>query len=529
MSTWIRCTLVACAVLSAFTARAQNGTQFHSWLTPADEPRRHPTRGCSDMAHASSREIAIVSAIVAPPTEALPRFCRVIGNIRPTVLFEIDLPDEWNGRLYMFGNGAFAGEAFDRGDMVEARDKALAHGFVVVFTNTGHDAKTEPLARFAGDQQKLVDFAYRAIHATVRAAGSMLQTYYRRAADHMYFDGCSTGGRQGLIEAQRYPDDFDGILVGAPMLDYVGTMISTAWIERALDAGRITSSKLPLIAQHAYERCDAVDGLADGIIDDPRRCDFSPQRDVPSCAAGTDNANCLTPLQSTALARIYADVTSRGLRIFPGWPIGSEATGDNPFTDAPAPGWVPIMINDSGPSLARIITEAFFQDIAFPAHKPRYQLSDFDFDRDPPRLDALRKLFDSTNPDLTRFRARRGKLLMYAGWADPALNPKMAVNYYEAVAARMDSQTPEFFRLFMVPGMFHCSGGVGPSQFDAMTPLIRWVESGVAPESIEASQLQHERVVRTRPLCPYPRIARLKEGGDPSIARDFTCEPPHNL
>jgi feruloyl esterase len=403
----------------------------------------------------------------------------------------------------------------------------LQHGFAVTYTNTGHDAAAEPLATFTANPQKLVDFAFRSIHVTIETAKQVVRAYYGQAQSRAYFDGCSTGGRQGLTEAQRFPADFDGIIVGAPMLDYVGTMISTVWIDRALTGSHLTSNKLKTLAERIYARCDEKDGLKDGLIDDPRPCDFVPTRDLPACSEGADAPSCFSRAQIDALQTVYSDVMSSGKPIFPGWPLGGEIDGPNLMSPSGhSPGWVPMLINDGDQSFAAQLTEAFFRHMAYPRPDPTYQLTQFDFDKDPARLATVRQLMDANDPDLSRFRDRGGKLLMYWGWADPALNPRMGIQYYDRVAERAGRTSGNFFRLFMAPGMFHCAGGVGPSAFDAVTPLIRWVENGAAPDRLVASRVDHGQVIRTRPLCPYPQVARYLGTGSVDDAENFVCRQP---
>src|SRR5581483_2537672 len=420
----------------------QNGTQFRDWRPLSGEVAVRPKIACESLTALTNYDFSVVSARSIPATEKTPRHCQLRGLIAPQIAFEVDMPEAWNGRIYMFGNGGFAGESLDYPLHLEQTATALQHGFAVTYTNTGHDETIEPLASFATNPQKLIDFAFRAVHLTVVTAKTVVGDYYGRRSSHAYFDGCSTGGRQGLTEAQRFPDDFDGIVVGAAMLDYVGTMISSVWIDRALSTAPIPTKKLQVLSDHIYSRCDALDGLKDGLIDDPRRCDFKPSRDLPVCKGEGDSSDCFTPKQISALETVYADVVSQGKRIFPGWPVGGEVDGPNWFSKTGhKPGWVPMLINDEGTSWATNYTQAFFRTFALPDSSPKYELSQFDFDKDPARMASVRQLMDATDPDLSRFKAHDGKLLMYWGWGDPALNPKMGVNYYEQVSARMGSST----------------------------------------------------------------------------------------
>jgi feruloyl esterase len=330
-----------------------------------------------------------------------------------------------------------------------------------------------------------------------------------------------------LILAQRFPNDFDGIIAGSPMLNNVGTQMARAYWMQGLAANPFPAAKLGLLANRVYDQCDAKDGLKDGVIDDPRRCDFKPARDLPRCTEGTDQADCFTASQIAAVERIYGDVMSQGKRYFPGWPAGAEIAGPNGQS-----GWMGQQINGvNGPGAWTSYALGFLRFVApgakaATADTDTQLLSRFDIDKYPLRMEELRLILDATDTDLSAFRNRGGKLLMYFGWADPQLNPRMGVEYYEQVVEQMGASTGDFFRLFMVPGMFHCGGGVGTGVFDTATPLVKWVESRTPPDRIEASRVVSGKVVRTRPLCDYPRVARFKGSGSIDDAANFACVKP---
>ena len=455
-----------------------------------------------------------------PREGGVPEHCRIFGQILPEIRFEVDLPSVWNQRMYMHGNGGFAGEPFDSPGRIITRAKALIHGFAVAVTDTGHDASVEPLATFGVNRQKVYDWAFRGVHTTAMTAKRLMEAYYSARPAHAYFDGCSTGGRQGLMLAQRFPDDFDGIVVGAPVLNFTATAISWAWMAQALAAAPVPVSKLKLLATKIYAQCDAKDGLTDGVIEDPRLCGFQPSRDLPRCGAG-DGEDCFTPAQIGTLEKIYADVMSQGKRFFPGWPVSAEIAGANGKS-----GWQPWIIAESGRTITVTFAESFFRYMGFPERDTSYEISRFDFDKDPARTEWIHSVLDATDPNLKAFEARGGKIVMYYGWADPALNARMGVEYYEKMAETMGASPTNFFRLFMVPGMFHCRGGVGTDTFDALTPLTRWVEQGQAPDQIRAARLTNGKPVRTRPLCPYPQVAKYKGSGSVDDAANFSCGAP---
>lgn len=476
--------------------------------------------------------LTIVSAEMVGAGAGAPRFCRVFGLIAPEIQFEVALPTAWNRRLYMRGNGGYAGERLDAPDRIELRDRAVRQGFVAVQTNTGHDAAAQPLATFAKDDlAKLTDYGFRAVHLTAQAAKAVAAAYYDRPPAYSYFDGCSTGGRQGLMSAQRFPGDFDGIAVGAPVLNFSGTQYWGVWNAQQLAKGPFSFEQIAEVGRAVMAKCDAVDGLKDGLITDPRACAFDPARDLP---------RGYSPAQVAALKAIYGGMTVKGRTVFPSVPVGIEAPDEqgvsgwaNWFVPGgrPPSGGQPVA---AGKSRQLAYGEAFLQYFADqPVTRPDLDWRSFDFDKDYRAEGLAQRLMDATDPDLKAFRARGGKIVMYFGWADPALNPNMGVDYYEAVQ-KANPEAADFFRLFMAPGMWHCGGGLGPDLFDPVTAVIDWVEAGRAPDQLLAEQRDKaggERsswtgaLQRSRPLCPYPQVARHDGRGDPNRAASFTCGP----
>src|SRR5450759_1998159 len=251
-----------------------------------------PVTGCADLRSLTNNQISVAVAVPLPATPEAPAHCRVFGQVLPQVGFEIRMPAEWNGRFMMIGNGGYAGEPTDSRARTNQYGRYMKRGYAVAATDTGHPSVTGPLGTFATDRQKLLDYAFRSLHVTAEASKLVLRAYYGTVPSKSYFEGCSTGGRQGLILAQRFPNDFDGITVGAPVLNFTGTMMHYVQVAKARKAAPITANKLPALAAKIYDTCDARDGLKDGIIDDPRRCDFRPARDLPVCEAGADRPDC---------------------------------------------------------------------------------------------------------------------------------------------------------------------------------------------------------------------------------------------
>jgi feruloyl esterase len=403
---------------------------------------------------------------------------------------------------------------------VNLRDELLRKGFAFTQTNTGHDAEAEPLGTFAVTPQKLLDYAFRAVHVTAVTAKSMTARYYGSAAKKSYFVGCSTGGRQALIAAQRFPDDFDGILSMAPVLDFTGTMVNYARVLKAFETAPVPVAKLRLTGEKILALCDAKDGVTDGLIGDPRRCGFDPAADLPRCS-GPEAPDCFTEGQIATLKTLYSDMSINGARVFPAGPLGAEVAGPDGRI-----GWENWLVREKGPPISQLFGTTFFQYLAYPTKDPNLRLNDFEPERDYPKLEAIRRILDATDPDLSGFRDRGGKLLMTFGWADPALNPNMGVEYYESVSRKMGSTTRDFFRLFMMPGVFHCAGGPGCDSAPRFAALIDWVESGKAPDVILAEKRVSGKVVRSRPLCQYPAVATYTSSGSTDDAANFRCVAP---
>jgi feruloyl esterase len=509
-------------LISTWRLGAQPTTTERFLNPPAGELVGAPKIACGELLSLSGFEFTIESAMTVPARDGTPEFCRVMGQIPPEIRFEVALPTSWNRRFLMTGNGGFAGDTLESPQRLLLRGVAIRRGFVQAITNTGHDSRDEPLASFAVNRQKLLDYAFRSLHVTAEAGKRITTAYYGTKPSRSYFQGCSTGGRQALILAQRFPEDFDGLVAGAPVLNFSGTMTSFACTAQALRTAPVPYAKLATLAERVYALCDDKDGLKDGLIDDPRRCGFQPSRDLPRCAEGSDHATCFTGAQLGTLEKIYGAIQSQGRTIFPGWPVSAEIAGPNGRS-----GWDQWIVRETAEkTTAHSFAESFFRYMAFPRKEEGIELSAFDIEKVPQRLDWIHNILDATEPNLTRFRDRRGRMLMYFGWADQSLNAQMGVDYYESVLRTMGPKTPEFFRLFMQPGVFHCGGGVGPGTFEPLLEVVAWVEAAKAPDRITAAQVVNGRTVRTRPLCPYPQTAKYNGSGSIDQAENFRCVAP---
>ena len=441
----------------------------------------------------------------------LPSFCRVAATLKPTadsdIKIEVWMPaSDWNGKFQAVGNGGWAGTIG-----YPAMAQAIAAGYATTSTDTGHST---PGAGFAfGHPEKLIDYAYRSEHEMTVKAKAIVKSFYGNAPTRSYFNGCSTGGRQALTEASRYPDDFDGIIAGAAANPK--TRLDTWRIWMGLEvlkdpATRIPQEKYPAIHQAVLAACDGLDGLKDGLIDDPTRCHFDPE--VLACK-GSDGPGCLTAKQIQSVKTILGPAKSprTGGEIFPGYQPGTELRwglligGPDPYDTA----------------LGQ------FKYMVF--NDPRWDWRTFDVDRDLAKAEqSLRGLLTAIDPaSISAFIGRGGKLLTYHGWADQDIAPLASVNFYKsAVGALGEARTVSSVRLFMVPGMGHCRGGEGPNTFDMVAPLDQWVERGQAPTRIVASHSTGGKADRTRPLCPYPQVARYTGTGSTDEAENFTCRLP---
>jgi feruloyl esterase len=438
----------------------------------------------------------------------LPAFCRVAATLKPTsdsdIKIEVWMPaSNWNGKFQGVGNGGWAGSI-----SYPAMAAALRRGYATSSTDTGHTGAGGSFA--LGHPEKFVDFAHRSVHVMTVAAKKVVDAFYGTAPRYSYWNGCSTGGRQGLSEAQRYPDDYDGIIAGAaanPRTYLNSWQISIGQATLKDPDSHIPTSLYPMIHEAVVAACDGLDGLEDGLIDDPTRCHFDPE--VLACKA-EDGTACLTDAQVKAARKVMspAQHPRTGAEIFPGLEPGSELA------------WAGLV---GGPEPVATALDQFkyvvFKD-------PNWDWRTFDLERD---LAIANKVDNNTvnaiNPDLTKFTSRDGKLLMYHGWNDASVAPRASITYYKSVLEKMGgpAKTSGWVRLFMAPGMGHCGGGEGPNTFDMVSALEQWVEKGKAPDQILASHRTDGKVDRTRPLCPYPQVAKYTGSGSPDAAANFVC------
>lgn len=457
----------------------------------------------------------------------VPNYCRVRGTLRPAIGFEARLPlTGWNGKFYMAGCGGFCGAVLpDRTGYSNAINVALARGYAVVTSDGGHWGASGVDGYWAYlNRRAEIDWAYRTIPAVSKAARAIVAHFYGAAPSRSYFSGCSNGGRMGAIAMQRYPDLFDGIIIGAPALDWRTLSLYSVAITKANtdSEGRfiLGHRKLPLLHKAIMARCDGLDGLKDGLITDPRACGFDAQ--TLECLGQDGEHNCLSTEEVQTVKGWYAGlVNTHGVN----WPFripqGSENYWRRWYAPAPGESAAGYLFSDG---LIRYIM--FEQDPG-----PNFDPVDLDLDAYPRQMETMRQLVRADEPDLSAFKARGGKVILYQGYADPAAIPEMTIGYYEDVRETMGGQaaTDEFLRLFMIPGAGHCFEMPRniPDHFDPIHALENWVEDGVAPDSMEARQWDAAgATIRSRPLCPYPEVARYDGHGSVDDAASFQCENP---
>jgi len=513
-------------------------------------------RSCEGLAQLELPGAKILSAQVVaagaftPPSNINPRligdpalykklsaFCRVVAEATPSadssIKIEVWMPVNgqngggWNGRLQGRGNGGFSGEI-----AYQQLGIGVFQGYAMAGTDTGHSGEATYASWALGHPEKVADYGYRGIHEMTRVAKAAVKAYYNNGPQRSYFWGCSNGGRQALMEAQRFPEDYDGILAGAPA-NYFTHLLAKALADAqatTLDPGSyIPSSKLPAIARAVNAACDAQDGVTDGILNDPRQCHFDPGTML--CKEG-DSEKCLTAAQVTALKKLYEGPDdAKGRKIFPGYLPGAEEGpgGWETWITGPAP----------GKSLLFAFSGGYFSNFVY--GKADWNYKNASVDQAMKAADEkTAQMLNATEANLTALKARGGKLILYHGWNDPAISALNTINYYNDVVSKMGArETEALARLYLVPGMQHCGGGPGTDSFgqgaagtkDAQhsveLALEEWVEKGTAPAAIVATKYEggdpSKGAKMTRPLCPYPQVAEYKGSGDTNDASNFVC------
>ncbi len=510
-----------------------------------------PKASCADLARVDVAAIGgagsrVTSAAEATGAQGQP-VCAVEGNLAPTIGFRVELPlKTWTQRYLQTGCGGLCGSLNIRIGAGDGCPIAQAGGFVVASTDMGHRGND---GAFGQDPQKRADFAWRGVHLTALTAKTLIRAFYGQAERFAYFSGCSDGGREALVEGQRFPEDFNGIVAGAPVMNFqVQNSLFHGWQARSNTAADgkpiLVAARLPILHAAVLNACDAADGLADGIVSEPGQCRFDPMTTM--CKEGQDASTCLTAAEGEVARKFYAGPRDpkSGERLTQGQPaLGSELQWSGVYVPREA---------GQGIFSAKIVNDSA-GNLIFPGGQPA-TVERLTFDR--ATFDRLRErhpFFDATNPDLSGFAGRGGKLILFHGWADPHISPLNTIAYHEAVRRQMGAETAGFERLYLMPGMGHCSGGEGPSAFDLLTPIMAWVERGEAPDAIETRTPERTTMfglpgggppgaggprpmgpppgamppapagpARSRPVYPYPDVAAYTGKGDVNAAASWT-------
>jgi tannase/feruloyl esterase len=526
--------------LMALTAVLVATGGWLTWATSGPKPGAAPDKAavrnaaaCLDLTKLTLKDTFVSDATILPAKGSVPEYCRVQGAIEKVILFEVGLPTRtWNGKFFYAGGGGYNGT-------IPSLNDGLSRGYASTGSDTGHRGEHWDASALLNNPQAQVNYAHRGAHLTTVVAKQIVEAYYGRAQDKSYFMGCSNGGKMALMEAQRYPTDFDGIVGGGFVADRSKLMMMYDWTQHVLLGAEIPPRKIPAMVKATLAACDARDGLEDGLIDRPDLCQFDPG--VLTCS-GADTPDCLTPKQVDAWRKILdGPRNSRGDHLFPGFSPGHE----NDYA---------YYITGFGtmhgyPSSNFMYMDSFMRWIAF---NPGFDsVRDFNYDTDPPKLERVASVQDAADADLSRFKAHGGKLILYNGWADHSTPPARSVEYFEEVR-KTTPGADDFVRLFMPPGLYHCSGGPGPNMFgargqpylgapdmpqdrgnlgqadhDILAALDDWVEKGVAPTRVIATKFKDDNprlgVVRTRPVCAFPDVARYKGSGSVDDAANFVC------
>jgi Tannase and feruloyl esterase len=474
---------------------------------------------------------SLISANYVAASAGAPAYCDVAGYVAPSEGFGLWMPANWNGKFLVRGCGGFCG--------IVAAEFAckdpIRLGYACLQTDMGHKSTLTDGAWAYHDLQAKIDFAYRSTHVTVLAGKAIVAAYYQRPAGRNYFLGCSTGGRQGMVEAQRFPLDFDGIASIAPAIDETGSAIQLTWsiaANRADGRNILPPEKVAMLHAAVVAACDMNDGVKDGLIGDPRRCSFRASR--LACRGG-DAPDCLTPQQLAVVEKLYSGPQDR---------TGRKLAHGGTFLGA-EPQWVPAYVGlDDKPGTYAAMMQEFWRYLGFDQDPgPSWKLEQFDIDRDPARVGGPESLYTGENPDLRRFKAAGGKLLLAHGWADESVVPGTSLDYYADATRFMDgpAATREFFRLFMIPGMKHCTGGEGAYGINYLAVLENWVENAQAPERIVGQRpkegvaipylgvglaLSPDQVALTRPVYAWPQLAHYGGRGDPNELGNWSPQPP---
>jgi len=450
-----------------------------------------------------------------PPVFINVPFCRLEGRISKEIDFELLLPQQWNGRFLMAGNGGFAGSI--QNNLLGYLDK----GYAVVGTNTGHKGNGIQADWALNNMERQLNFGKLAVHRTAVVSKSIIEKLYCSAPAYSYFLGCSRGGGQAMMEAQQFPDDFNGIVAGAPAFDWPA--IGAKFIRECqanypdpkdLKHTVITNDNLKLLQKFVFEQCDQLDELKDQILNDPRNCQVDLSK-LPVCSNDVASSGCFTKEQLNAVRSVYDPVIIDNTQVYPGFPPGLEA--ENGSWDVWISGTNSVM--PGIPSLHYMFGTEVFKYLVY--NDPSWNYSQYDFKNFLKETAYAAAFLNATNTDYTSFKKLNGKMIMYHGWNDPALSALSTIRHYEE-AMNKDNNLQSNIRLFMLPGVLHCGGGTGPDDVDWVLLIRDWVEKNKAPERIVLSKIVNGKTVMTRPAFPYPKKAVYNGSGDANLEKNFS-------
>ncbi len=481
-------------------------------------------RKCHNLVRLTDVSHAVEPGVVVQATDNLPAYCHVRGVINRAIRFEVTMPlENWNGRFMFSTVGGAAGVI---GDVTSL----LSDGYAMASTDTGHEI-TDGDA-FRRQPEALLDYAYRGVHLATRSAKAVVQKFYGEDIDYSYLSGCSNGGRAALMEVERFPDDYDGVIAGAPVYTFSEFIPWAISVSRAMKQHPLTEKSLDVLAAHSASSCDVLDGVEDGVINDPRVCTLEMLNLESLTCDGGRADNCLSEGEVETARTVYADLVSNtGEVVSPGVMPGAENAGDWGF-------WLFPQEMFGGEESAVDSINGFLSDLM--RHDADFNIDDYDPANDADRIAREMVPLNAGDPDLSEFKANGGKLIIYQGWNDFPLRPQRAIEHLHNVESEMGGAeaTTDFFRLFMVPGMTHCAGGPGAWQTDYVTPLVDWREGGKAPERIVGTQPEQKVSFAhlaaseasdtgksfTRPQCVYPKLAQYRGRGDKNDAENYVCK-----
>ena len=477
------------------------------------EPEIIPCIPCEEIRNIRIPDVIISQTeLIQVPTP----HCKVSGIIGTEINFELLLPNDWNSRFVMGGGGGFVGS------VQNMASPSITKGYATAGTDTGHKGIGLKADWALNNMERQVNFGHLAVHRTTVTSKEIIRQYYNSEIAYSYFLGCSRGGGQAMMEAQRYPDDFDGIVAGAPAFNWPA--IGAEFIHNCqaiypnpdkLDDPVITLANLELLQAKVLEQCDAIDGVKDQILNDPRDCDFDFNL-LPICPDNSPSDNCFTSDQLEAIRIVYAGVSDKQEEIYPGFPIGgeNEPGGWQAWITGPNAGTMVLKF----PSLHFGFGTEMFKYLVF--QDPTWDYSTFDFSNFSTSTQYASAYLDATSTNYSEFKQRGGKMIIYHGWNDPALSAYATINYYDLVKSK-DPDVENYLRLFLLPGVLHCGDGPGPSQVDWIELVRNWVEKGTAPDRVVLSKMEDEKVIMTRPVFPYPEKAIYDGKGDPNMDSSF--------